>query len=242
MAAGEDDFDLVSGVSDIEDECSDAVAGLKLLAGDLLGAWHERFGAVDLDDEGAAFVALDGARGDVADALAEFGEDGLAFVVAEALDHDLLGGLRGDAAEGVEGDVLAFAFVEVSPEGEGSFGGIELGAECFGVEGVVVLPQCGDHGLFDVVEEDFAFDFSVACDAVDESDDFLDVHGCVFSVSGCLVVFPRSGVVVCGSRRRARPGFSKSKAGRLRLLVARGLWKEHGRNGWGGLPQVRGPS
>jgi hypothetical protein len=41
VGAGEDDLDLAAGVADVEDHAADAVAGLELLARDLLGAGHE---------------------------------------------------------------------------------------------------------------------------------------------------------------------------------------------------------
>ena len=173
MGAGEDDLDLIALLADVEDEAADAVAGHELLARDLLGAGHEALGAVDLDNEGAALVALSDAGGDLADALGELLVDGVPLVLPELLDHDLLEGLGGDASEaaGVELDGLAVAF-----EGHLPGEAVELAGELLGVEGVVVLARGGHHRELEVVDEVLAVDASVAGDGVDDAEHFLSVH------------------------------------------------------------------
>src|SRR5205814_4885437 len=104
VRAGEDDLDGGGGVADFEDEGLDALALLMIFAGDLLGAGHDAFDASEVDDHGAALEAGDGAGDDGADAVLEFLVNAAALVLADELDHDLLGGLGGDAAELGEGD------------------------------------------------------------------------------------------------------------------------------------------
>ena len=65
----------------------------------LLLARQHRLDAADLDDDVAVLEALDGAVHHLADPLVVFGEDVLALGFAHLLEDDLLGGLRGDAAE-----------------------------------------------------------------------------------------------------------------------------------------------
>ena len=55
--------------------------------------------AADLDDDVAVLEPLDDAVDHLADALVVLGEDVLALGFADLLEDDLLGGLRGDAAE-----------------------------------------------------------------------------------------------------------------------------------------------
>ena len=68
-----------------------------------------REAVADLHDQGTALVALSHAGDQFADAVDVFVEDAGAFVFAKALDHGLLGGLRGDPAELFERDLFVFA-------------------------------------------------------------------------------------------------------------------------------------
>ena len=97
IAATQHDLDLIARISDVENQTPDAISGLELFARNLLRARHEAFSSFHLDDEGAAFVALRDTGDDLALTLREFVEQAVTFVLAEFLDHDLLGGLRGDA-------------------------------------------------------------------------------------------------------------------------------------------------
>ena len=87
-------------------EATHAIAGVELLAGNLLGAGHEALGPVDLHDERATLVAVRGAGDDLALTLGEVVQQAGAFILAEALDHHLLGGLGGNAAQRFQRNVL----------------------------------------------------------------------------------------------------------------------------------------
>ena len=65
----------------------------------LLARGHHRLGLAQLDDDRARIGALDDAVEDLALPLGELVVDGVPLVVADALQDDLLGRLRGDAAE-----------------------------------------------------------------------------------------------------------------------------------------------
>ena len=65
----------------------------------LLLARQLRFDAPELDDDVAVLEPLDHAADDFANALAVFGVDVLALGLANLLEDDLLGGLRGNAAK-----------------------------------------------------------------------------------------------------------------------------------------------
>src|SRR5690606_34645108 len=77
----------------------DAVAIAEGLARQQLVAAHDRLATAEIDDDVAIFDALDDAVDDLADAVAIFLVLALALGVAHLLDDDLLGRLRGDAAE-----------------------------------------------------------------------------------------------------------------------------------------------
>ena len=83
----------------LEDDRLDAFADVVRFAGDLLAARQDRFGLAEADGGGAAFEASDGAVDQVALLRRVFAEDGVALCFADLLDHHLLGGLGGDAAE-----------------------------------------------------------------------------------------------------------------------------------------------
>jgi hypothetical protein len=84
------------------------------LAVDLLGARQQRLDALAQLHERVAVVGLLHDAGDqLADAVAVLLEHHVALGLADALQDDLLGGLRGDAAEVVGGDVLLVDLVGV---------------------------------------------------------------------------------------------------------------------------------
>ena len=76
-----------------------AVAVAQRLARHDLVAADDRLGAAEIDHDVAEFDPLDDAVDDLADAVLVFLILALALGVAHLLHDDLLGGLRGDAAE-----------------------------------------------------------------------------------------------------------------------------------------------
>ena len=88
-------------------EGDDAVAGAVRLARHLLAHRQHGLGAAQVDDDVAALEAADDAGDELALAVLVLVEDVLALGVADALDDDLLGGLRGDAAEPLAGAASA---------------------------------------------------------------------------------------------------------------------------------------
>ena len=84
----------------LDDHGLDARAVLVALARHLLGAGQQRLDAApEVDERGARVGLLHDAGDDVADAVLVLLEHDLALGLAHALQDDLLGGLRGDAAE-----------------------------------------------------------------------------------------------------------------------------------------------
>ena len=81
------------------DHGAHAVADRVVLRARLFLARNLRLDAADFRDDVAALEALDHRVDDFADALAELAVNLLALGLAHALRDDLLGGLRGDAAE-----------------------------------------------------------------------------------------------------------------------------------------------
>ena len=96
--------------------------------------------------------------------------DGVAFVVAEALDHDLLEGLGGDSAELVGPDVERLA---VAQQVHLAADRVHRAGELLGIDRVVELSGCGNHRLFQIADEQRAFDVSISCDGVEDADHFL---------------------------------------------------------------------
>ena len=99
MRSGNDQLRTSRILVDLEQEHLDPLAGSISLGRHLLARRHHRLGLAELDDDGAGIGALDDAVDDLALPIGELLVDGIALVVANALEHDLLGGLRGDAAE-----------------------------------------------------------------------------------------------------------------------------------------------
>ncbi len=85
--------------ADGHDQRANAVADADHFARDLLVAADDALGAAEVDDDVAEFDPLDDAGDDLVGAVLEFLELALALGVADLLEDDLLGGLRGDAAE-----------------------------------------------------------------------------------------------------------------------------------------------
>ncbi len=85
--------------ADAGDQRADAVTGLQHFARDLLVAADNAFGLAQIDDDMAEFGALDEAGDDLPGAVLEFFILAVTLGIADLLDDDLLGSLRGDAAE-----------------------------------------------------------------------------------------------------------------------------------------------
>ena len=90
---------------DVDDVGDDAVAGAVRLARHLVAHRQHRLGAAQVDDDVAALEPADDAGDQLALAVLVLVEDVLALGLADALQDDLLGGLRGDAAEALPGAV-----------------------------------------------------------------------------------------------------------------------------------------
>ena len=99
MRAAEEDLRAAVLAADLEDQRADAVADADDFARDLLVAADDALGAAEVDDDVAELDALDDAGDDLAGAVLELLVLALALGVADLLEDDLLGGLRGDAAE-----------------------------------------------------------------------------------------------------------------------------------------------
>ena len=99
MRARHDDLRPARGIADLGHVHPQALALVVALGRHLLGARHDGFGAVDLDDDRARLDALNHTVDDPALALGELVEDQATFSIAQLLHNHLLGGLRGDAPE-----------------------------------------------------------------------------------------------------------------------------------------------
>ena len=171
MASAQDDLDLVIGLAHIENQTSNALARLVLLAGDLLAPRHESLGTTDRHHQRPAFVALGHAGYQFADTLDEFVVDAGPLVFAEPLDDDLLGRLGRNSAEALQGDRFVTA-----TNGKAARDPIEFTGELLGIHRVEVLACGRDHRLLDIGIERFLVDIAVARDRIDQSQHFLGVH------------------------------------------------------------------
>ncbi len=191
MGARQEDLRPALLAAHVIDIGADAIAGPEDFARDHLVAPDRRLAAAQIDDDIAIFDALDDAVDDLADAVLEFLILPVAFGLAHLLHDDLLGRLRGDAAE-VEGrqslgdpvadlrrrvllagfgeeDLRRFIFDQVDDEQEAReahFAGlrIDLGAD------FRLLPVAGAgrllHRIFHRCEDDLAVDRFLARDRI----------------------------------------------------------------------------
>src|SRR5690606_9363788 len=141
VTALKNDLHLVPRIADIHHEAADAIARLKLFAGNLLAARHEPFRAIDLDDQRPAFIPLRHAGDEVTLPLGKLFQQRLAFILAELLNHDLLGGLRRDTAKTLQRNDFAFATFQIAPQGDLAGQTVHLAAELFRIERVEVLSR-----------------------------------------------------------------------------------------------------
>ena len=97
--ARQEDLRAARLAAHVVDVGADAVAVAHVLARDHLVAADDAFGAAEIDDDVAVLDALHGAVDDLADAILVLAVVALALGLAHLLHDDLLGVLRGDAAE-----------------------------------------------------------------------------------------------------------------------------------------------
>ena len=107
MRARDDDRGLLERLADLDDVGLDALVVVVALGGGLLGRRQQRLDALRAADERVAAVRLlHDAGDDVAHAVDVLLEDLLALGLADDLQDDLLGRLRGDARDVGRRDVL----------------------------------------------------------------------------------------------------------------------------------------
>src|SRR5581483_2705235 len=100
VAPREDDLRALRSGADLGDDGLDARSLLVALAVDLLGARQQRLDLSEVDEHVVAVARLlDDAGDDLADAVDVLVVHHPALLLADALQDDLLRGLRGDAAE-----------------------------------------------------------------------------------------------------------------------------------------------
>ena len=100
--AAEDDLHAAADLADVADHRPDALVGVMRFAGDLFAAGQDGLDVAQRDGGGSTLVALDDAGDQLVHQFRVLVEQGVAFRLADLLDHDLLGGLGADPL----GDVL----------------------------------------------------------------------------------------------------------------------------------------
>ena len=103
MGAGDDQLRAALVLVHLDQEHLDPLAGPVALVRHLLASRHDRLGLAQLDDDGPRIGALHDAVQHLALLVVKLLVDRIALVVADALQDDLLHGLRGDAAEVLRG-------------------------------------------------------------------------------------------------------------------------------------------
>ena len=112
IAARQDDLRALRARANLGDDGLDARALLVALAVDLLGARQERLDLAEVDEHVVAVARLlDDAGDDLADSVDVLVVHHPALFLADALEDDLLGRLRGDAAEAFRRHVLALDLI-----------------------------------------------------------------------------------------------------------------------------------
>ena len=134
MSAGKHYLHLARSVANIKNQAANAIARLELLARNLLTARHESFDALNLHHESATLVTSGGTGDEFALALAEFFKERVALVFTEALDHDLLGGLRWNATERLQINIGTNAVLVFAPQRDSASEAIDLASKVLGVE------------------------------------------------------------------------------------------------------------
>src|ERR1017187_72793 len=113
MAARKNDLRAMQRVLDAQGVRANAVAGLVFLRGHALPAGHDAFNFAEINDHITAFEAAHGTGKDIAGATLELLEHHVLFDLANALEHCLLGGLCGDAAKILWGDLNLDVFTKL---------------------------------------------------------------------------------------------------------------------------------
>ena len=135
-----------------------------------------------------ALLANDGAGDDLALPLRELLDERVALVLAELLDHHLLGGLRGNAAETLDRDDLAPAVGKVPPDRECAAQAVHLATELLRVERIEVLACSAHHRHLKVADDLLAVDVAIASDGVEETEGFGSHESCPLRSPGCALV------------------------------------------------------
>ena len=99
VGARNDDLRAFGGAVHRANHHAQTIAQIVGFQSRLLALGQARFGAAHVHDDVGAFKALDDAIHQLADAAVVFVVDGVALGLAHLLHDDLLGGLRGDAAQ-----------------------------------------------------------------------------------------------------------------------------------------------
>src|SRR5690606_7716870 len=124
----------------------------------------------------AALITLGGAGDDLTLALAELFQQAAALILTEALNHDLLGGLCGNAAKRGQRDDLAAAIGLIAPDGDVAGDPVHLAAKLLRIKRIEVLASSTDHRLLKIMNEQIAIDVAVASDGIKDAKSF-SVHG-----------------------------------------------------------------
>ena len=107
-----EDLRAADRAADLEHERLDVLADPVVLERALLGRGQDRFDVLaDVEDDRARLDPVDGAGDELALAARELVEDLVALDLADALEDDLLGGLRADATEDVAVELLGLDHV-----------------------------------------------------------------------------------------------------------------------------------
>ena len=146
----------------VQDHGPDALSGVVRLAGNLLASREDRHRAPQVYRERPAFIARDRSRYDLTYALRVFIENRSALVLADLLDHDLLGGLRGDPAQRFHVDGLALVRSR-------DFARKPVDDHYAVFRRTEALVRGGDHREFEILEDAVLVDVLVATDRVNNA-------------------------------------------------------------------------
>src|SRR4051794_7087555 len=157
VAARDDDARPLGGGRDLLDDRLDALVVLVALALDLLGLRQQGLDALaQLDERVTRVLLLDDAGDQLADTVAVLLVHHVALRLADPLEDHLLGGLRGDAAEVVRGDVplvdLVLVLLELDRIDLRLFGLAHLPR--LGVDGRLLVDRLDDQVRLEALGDD----------------------------------------------------------------------------------------